>query len=158
MARSDEDTEEEDVVAMRSSALSAQDDALTGRIIGAALRVHKTLGPGLLEGLYQKALGVELNRDGLHVQRERSVPVTYLGEILGEQRLDLVVASKVVVELKAVEQLGQVHRAQLLTYLRVSGLPIGLLINLGSEHIQVKRLLNTHPSGSPCLRRSDTSC
>src|ERR1041385_8122066 len=89
MARSDEDTEEEDVVAMRSSALSAQDDALTGRIIGAALRVHKTLGPGLLEGLYQKALGVELNRDGLHVQRERSVPVTYLGEILGEQRLDL---------------------------------------------------------------------
>lgn len=146
------------MVAMRSSALSPQDDALTERIIGAALRVHKVFGPGLLEGLYQKAIAVELTRAGVHVHRERAITVTYMGEVLGEQRLDLVVAGKVVVELKAVEQLAQVHRAQLLTYLHISGLQIGLLINHGSEHIQVKRLLNTHPGGFPCLRRSDPPC
>ena len=137
------------VVAMRSSTLSAQDDALTEQIIGAAFRVHRILGPGLLEGLYQKALGVELLAAGMSTQSERVINVTYAGVSLGEQRLDLVVGNKVVVELKAVEMLAQVHRAQLLTYLRTSGLPIGLLINLGSEQLQVKRLLNTHTSNSP---------
>ena len=137
------------MVAMRSSALSPQDDALTERIIGAALRVHRALGPGLLEGLYQKALAVELGRAGLLVARERRVVVRYLDESIGEQRLDLVVDDRVIVELKAVETLAQVHRAQLLTYLRISGLPIGLLINHGVEHLQVKRLLNTHKSPSP---------
>lgn len=131
------------MVAMRSSTLTPQEDALTEKIIGAALRVHKALGPGLLEGLYQKALGVELERSGLVCQREVPIPVSYLGVPLGEQRLDLIVANKVIVELKAVESLAQLHRAQLLTYLKMSGVPIGLLMNLGSEQIQVKRLLNT---------------
>ena len=134
------------MVAMRRSALTPQDDALTERIIGAALRVHRTLGPGLLEGLYQKALCVELIRSGLACQREVFIPVSYLGVPLGEQRLDLVVDNRVIVELKAVESLAQVHRAQLLTYLKMSGVAIGLLVNLGSEQLQVKRLLNTPPS------------
>lgn len=138
--------------AMRSSALSPQDDALTESIIGAALRVHKTLGPGLLEGLYQKAIAIELKRAALQVQCEHVIHVSYLGESIGEQRLDLVVGGRVVVELKAVELLVEVHRAQLLTYLRTSGLPIGLLINHGREHIQVKRLLNTPSSSSSCHR------
>jgi GxxExxY protein len=146
------------VVVMRNSTLSPQDDALTGRIIGAAIRVHKVLGPGLLEGLYQKALAVELAKAELVSERELVVPVTYLGVPLGEQRLDLVVNDKVIVELKAVEHLAQVHRAQLLTYLRVSGLTIGLLVNVGSEQIQVKRVLNTHPSSSPCVRLSAPPC
>ncbi|HET7041684.1 MAG TPA: GxxExxY protein [Gemmatimonadales bacterium] len=131
------------VVLMKSSALSPQDDALTERIIGAAFRVHRALGPGLLEGLYQNALGVELGKAGITYRREVTYQVSYLGVVLGESRLDLVVADKVVIELKAIEALAQVHRAQLLTYLKTSGLPIGLLINLGSEQVQVKRLLNT---------------
>lgn len=146
------------MVAMRSSSLTPQDDALTEKIIGSALRVHKALGPGLLEGLYQKALAVELQRERLQVQREQVVPVTYTGVPLGEQRLDLVVAGRVVVELKAVETLAQVHRAQLLTYLRISGLPIGLLINHGTEQIQIKRLLNTHKSSASCVRPSAPPC
>lgn len=146
------------MVAMRSSTLSPQEDALTERIIGAALEVHKVLGPGLLEGLYQKALGVELARAGLPIQLERLVSVTYRGVNLGDQRLDLVVADRVIVELKAVETLAQVHRAQLLTYLRTTGMRIGLLINLGSEQLQVKRLLNTPSSSSPGLRSPVSSC
>ncbi|HVX89048.1 MAG TPA: GxxExxY protein [Gemmatimonadales bacterium] len=128
---------------MRSSTLSAQDDALTEKIIGCAFRVHRALGPGLLEGLYQKAIGIELDQAGISCSREVSIQASYLGQVLGEQRLDLVVANRVVIELKAVEALAQVHRAQLLTYLKMSGLPIGLLMNLGSEQLQVKRLLNT---------------
>ena len=140
------------MVAMRSSALSAADDALTERIIGAAILVHKALGPGLLEGIYQKSLAAELKHQDLPIHRERVFPVYYRGAHIGEQRLDLIVDNKVVLELKAVETLIQVHRAQLLTYLRVSGLPIGLLINFGTEFIQVKRVLNTPNSSSSSFR------
>jgi GxxExxY protein len=132
------------VVAMRSSTLSAEEDALTERIIGAAITVHKQLGPGMLEGLYQKALGVRLEEVGLPYQREVPFTVRYNGRVVGEHRLDLVIERKVVIELKAVEALSQLHKAQLLTYLRTSGLTIGLLINFGTELIQVKRVLNTH--------------
>ncbi|MEP6744073.1 MAG: GxxExxY protein, partial [Gemmatimonadota bacterium] len=80
--------------------------------------------------------------------------VQYHGVSIGEQRLDLIVNGRVILELKAVEALAQVHKAQLLTYLKISGLPIGLLINFGTELIQVKRLLNTPSSSSSSLRRS----
>ncbi|MEO6066763.1 MAG: GxxExxY protein [Gemmatimonadales bacterium] len=139
---------------MRGSALSSVDNALTERIIGAALAVHRTLGPGLLEGIYQKALAAELQQIELAVQRERVFAVQYHGVSIGEQRLDLIVNGRVILELKAVEALAQVHKAQLLTYLKISGLPIGLLINFGTELIQVKRLLNTPSSSSSSLRRS----
>lgn len=140
------------MVAMRSSSLSPQEDALTEKIIGGAMRVHKALGPGLLEGLYQKALAAELRKIDLEIQRERVFPVYYRGVHIGEQRLDLIVDGRVVLELKALEGLAQVHRAQLLTYLRVSGLPIGLLVNFGSEFLQVKRVLNTPMADPSSLR------
>jgi len=150
--RRDDETKEDLVVAMRSSALGATDDALTEKIIGTAITVHKALGPGLLEGIYQKSLAAELRKIDLRLQRERLFPVYYRGARIGEQRLDLIVEDKVVLELKAVEALAQVHRAQLLTYLRVSDLPIGLLINFGSQFIQVKRVLNTPQGSSSSLR------
>lgn len=137
---------------MRNSSLSAIDDALTERVIGAAIAVHKYLGPGLLEGLYQKALAVELGRLGIPHRTESMCSVRYHDVPLGEQRLDLVVDSRVVVEMKALDGLAQVHRAQLLTYLKASGLPIGLLINFGTEHIQVRRVLYTHQSSSSSIR------
>lgn len=140
--------------AMRSSTLSAIDDVLTERIIGAAIAVHKYLGPGLLEGLYQKALAIELGRLDIPHRTESSCSVRYHGVPLGEQRLDLVVDARVVVEMKALDALAQVHRAQLLTYLKASGLPIGLLINFGTEHIQVRRVLCTPQNSSSSLRPS----
>lgn len=150
--RRNDATEEVIVVAMRNSALSAAEDALTEKIIGAALTVHKSLGPGLLEGIYQKGMAAELRRLELRVQQERKYAVHYQGVLIGEHRLDLVIESKVVLELKAVEGLAPVHRAQLLTYLRMSGLPIGLLINFGTTFIQVKRVLNT-PTNDPSSLR-----
>ncbi|MBW8771817.1 MAG: GxxExxY protein [Gemmatimonadetes bacterium] len=129
---------------MRNSALSTADDALTEKIIGAAIAVHKNLGPGLLEGVYQKSLCAELQRTEIPFKKEKVFPVYYRGVHIGEQRLDLVVADRVVLELKAVDGLAMVHRAQLLTYLRISNLTIGLLINFGTEMIQVKRVLNDY--------------
>jgi len=99
------------------------------RIIGCAIGVHRTLGPGLLERLYEEAMLHELASQNLRVARQVAVPVRYKGVDLHGQRLDLVVERAVVVELKAVEAVADVHLAQLLTYLRVADLPLGLLIN-----------------------------
>src|SRR5688572_11027074 len=140
---------------MRSSALTTAQDAFTSRIIGAAIAVHRTLGPGLLESIYQAALGVELERCGLPFDREHRCEVFYHGTPVGEQRLDFVVGNEVVVELKAVETLAFVHRAQVRTYLKATGLPIGLLVNFGAELIQVKRVLNTLNHKTPQLRPSE---
>ncbi len=103
---------------------------LTERVIGAAIRVHKVLGPGLLESAYQGCLAHELRLGGLTVEREREVPVNYKGLMLQPAfRVDLVVEEQVLIEVKAVERIHPIHEAQLLTYLRVGGFKTGLLIN-----------------------------
>ncbi len=102
----------------------------TRRIIGAAIHVHRRLGPGLLESAYRACLAVELQRRGFRVQQEVPIPIVYEGfPVDCSYRLDLLVDGEVVVELKAVEQLNPVHVAQLITYLRLSGHRIGLLMN-----------------------------
>jgi GxxExxY protein len=103
---------------------------LTQRIIGAAIEVHRHLGPGLLESVYETCLAYELERLGLNVERQKALPVVYK-QIHLEQgyRLDLLVDGKVVVELKVVETVTPVHKAQVLSYLKLSGYPIGLLLN-----------------------------
>lgn len=103
---------------------------ITDKIIGAAIEVHRVLGPGLLESAYEECLCHELELRGLAFQRQVQLPVRYKEVLLNcGYRLDLVVAEAVVVELKAVERLEPVHEAQLLTYLRLSQLRVGLLIN-----------------------------
>ena len=103
---------------------------LTGEIIGAAIEVHRALGPGLLESAYQRCLERELGLRGVDFQREKPLPVSYKGIQLDcGYRLDLLVEERVVVELKAVDVVAPVHEAQLLTYLRLSGCKVGLLIN-----------------------------
>jgi GxxExxY protein len=103
---------------------------ITGAIIGAAIEVHKALGPGLLESTYRVCLRHELEQMGLRVASEVAVPVSYKGvELECGYRLDLLVEGEVVVELKSVEELLPVHQAQLITYLRLSGHRVGLLIN-----------------------------
>jgi GxxExxY protein len=106
------------------------EEALTERIIGAAIEVHRALGPGLLESTYQACLAREFLLCGLPFEQERPLPVEYKGVHLDcGYRLDFVVAGKVIVELKAVDGLHPVHEAQLLTYLKLAGCRVGLLIN-----------------------------
>jgi len=102
---------------------------LTERIIGAAIEVHRYLGPGLLESLYEKALCHELERREIKFSSQVSVPVVYKNIVLGEHRLDLLVEDTVIVELKAVERIDPVFNAQLLSYLRLTQKKLGLLIN-----------------------------
>ena len=108
-------------------------DPLTHQIIGCAIEVHRQLGPGLLEGTYERALCIELEAVGLPYVRQVPVPVVYKGQLIGEHRPDLVVSEYVLVEIKSVDTLHSVHRAQTIAYMRVLRLPVGLLMNFNSE-------------------------
>lgn len=119
---------------------------LTGKIIGAAMRVHSALGPGLLESAYEACLVFELHRQGLKVARQVELPVIYENvRIDCGYRIDLLVQDAVILELKAVEKLVPLHHAQLLSYLKLSGKEVGLLINFNVVHLRdgIKRLINT---------------
>ena len=103
---------------------------LTSKIIGAAIEVHKILGPGLLESTYEECLCHELELRGLHFARQRELPIVYKERTLDAgYRLDIVVEGAVVLELKSCDAIEPIHRAQLITYLRLSGLQVGLLLN-----------------------------
>ena len=119
--------------------------ATSHEVIGAAIEVHRLLGPGLLETAYEVALCKELRLRGIAVDRQISVPVHYKGELLDcYMKLDLLVENSIIIEVKAVEKIIPVHRAQLLTYLRLQGLWLGLLINFNVELLRdgVRRVLN----------------
>lgn len=118
-------------------------DELTERILGCAIEVHRVLGPGLLESTYEEALCLELEEAGLRFARQVSVPVLYKTKPIGEYRVDLVVEDKVVVEIKAVTKFDPIFEAQVLTYLRVTGKHVGLLINFHSRLLMqgVKRFV-----------------
>lgn len=128
-------------------------DQVTGSIVDAAMKVHTTLGPGLLESVYEKCLKHELIKRGLRVESQIWVPVIYDGvEIEGGYKIDLLVDGQVIVELKVVEQLLEVHKAQLLSYLKLSHKQVGLLINFNVVHLRngIRRLVNHYqPSASP---------
>jgi GxxExxY protein len=115
---------------------------LTHQTIGCAMVVHWELGPGLPEVTYEEALCIELADSGLPYVRQAPVPVTYKGRLIGEYRPDLVVADHVVVEIKSVERLVGVHQAQVLTYMRLPHLPVGLLLNFYGDVLRtgIKRL------------------
>jgi|SRR5262245_42546298 len=106
---------------------------LTERIIGCAIEVHRQLGPGLLEGTYEAALCIELQTAGLNFVRQPVFPVVYKGQVIGEYRLDLIVEDSVIVEIKSVERFDPIFEAQVLTYLRVTGKKLGLLMNFNSR-------------------------
>lgn len=107
--------------------------ALTGRIIGAFFDVHRELGSGFLESVYETALAIALREAGLAVESQVPVPVAFHGQTVGTFRADLVVAGTVVVEVKAAEMLLRAHEAQLLNYLRATGMEVGLLVNFGTR-------------------------
>ena len=111
------------------SPLTPDQEAMVRDIIGAAIDAHKALGPGFLEGVYDRALPIALLARGLPFERQREIPITFKGEVLCTHRLDLVVANLVVVEIKAVKRIRPIHRAQILSYLKASNYRVGLLMN-----------------------------
>jgi GxxExxY protein len=126
-------------------------DRITRRIIGAAIEVHKTVGPGLLESAYQVCLAFELREQGLKVEEQLPLPVVYKNVKLDcGYRIDLLVENEIVIEIKAIETLAPIHDAQLLSYLRLSGKRVGLLMNF---HVRVlkdglKRIVNEFPDSA----------
>jgi len=118
---------------------------LTGEVIGAAIEVHKTLGPGLLESIYEECLCKELELRSIPYKRQQELPVEYKGFKLNSMyRLDIVVAKELIVELKACDSIQPIHEAQLLTYLKLMGIKVGLLINFNVPVLKdgIKRLVN----------------
>jgi GxxExxY protein len=118
-------------------------DQLTQRIIGCAIDVHQELGPGLLESIYESAMAVELDFQKMSFRQQVIVPIQYRERLIGEHRIDLIVENTVVVELKSVERFDRVFEAQILTYLRLTKLKTGLLINFNSRmlHEGIKRFV-----------------
>jgi GxxExxY protein len=121
------------------------ENEIAKKVLDSAFLVHTTLGPGLLESVYEVVLAHELKKAGLLVERQRPMPITYDGMLFEEgYRADLLVESKVIVELKSVAAISAVHSKQVLTQLRLSGLKLGLLINFGEAHLKdgIKRIIN----------------
>ncbi len=116
---------------------------VTEKIIGCAIEVHRQLGPGLLESIYEAALCIELELAGLKYNRQMIVPVLYKGQRIGEHRLDILVEGRVIVELKSVERMEPLFEAQMLSYLRLTGKKVGLLINFNNRLLKdgVKRYI-----------------
>jgi len=131
-------------------------DGITGAVIDASIKIHRELGPGLLESVYEAVLARDLSRRGFIVERQKTVAFDYDGMHFEEGlRIDLMVNECVVIELKSVERLSPVHGKQLLTYLRLMRLPVGMLINFGAATLKegLQRVVNNlSPSASPRLR------
>jgi GxxExxY protein len=116
-----------------TSDLPFETEQAAERVIGCAIEVHRQLGPGFLEGIYQDALSIELETAGLKFKREVPIILQYRNRPLRPHRLDLVIEGRIIVELKAVEHLDRIHHAQLMSYLRASNIRLGLLFNFNVE-------------------------
>ena len=130
--------------------MEASKDQLTAAVIGAGIEVHRTLGPGLFEAVYDECLAWELGSRGLRVGRQVAVPVVYKEVKLdASYRVDFLVERKLVVEVKAVERILPVHDAQVLTYMRMSGVAVGLLLNFNAAVLKdgIRRFVNTSEGG-----------
>ena len=127
---------------------------LTHKIIGCAMKVHSTLGNGFQEVIYQKALAIEFKKLGLEYKREMEMIIFYEGEDIGKRRVDFFVADCIMVELKALTKLEEVHLAQAMNYCQAYSLPIGLLINFGARSLEFKRVYNlNHPENKEFKRK-----
>jgi GxxExxY protein len=113
---------------------------LTERIIGAAIRIHKELGPGFLETMYEEALAIELATAGISFERQKLLPVFYREHLIGEHRLDLLIEGTIIVELKAISALENVHYAIVRSYLKAANLSDALLLNFANPRLTIKRV------------------
>ena len=125
---------------------------LTGKIIGCAMEVHRYLGNGFQEVIYQRALAIEMNLQKINYSREHEMIISYKGEEIGTRRVDFFVEELIMVEIKAVKELEDVHLAQAINYLEAYGMDIGLLINFGNTSLQFKRVMK--PNKSKSIKKS----
>ena len=132
-------------------------DDLTYRIIGCAMKVHSTLGNGFQEVIYQRALAIEMEKQNLRFQRELEMPLFYEGKGIGSRRVDFLVEETVMVELKALIKLEDVHLAQGLNYLVAYKVDKGLLLNFGAQRLEVKRLRHPKNKLNPVIQQSNSS-
>ncbi len=123
-------------------------DELARAVIGAAIEVHRQLGPGFLEGIYEEALCLELADAGISFERQKEIGVAYKARMVGKHRLDLLVGGQLVVELKTVEELADIHKAQVISYLKTTRLQLGLLINFNVPMLRngIQRVVYTNDS------------
>ena len=117
-------------------------DLLSERIIGAAIQVHRELGPGFLESIYEEALKVELSKSQIKYETQKEIKIKYRDEEVGSHRLDMIVENQIIVELKATKDLVDVHYAQLRSYLKATGFKVGLLLNFAKPTVEIKRIVN----------------
>ena len=115
---------------------------ISEKVIGGVFTVSNTLGAGFLEKVYQNALLIELSNAEVHVEKEKQIQVKYKGQIVGDYFADIIVNGTIILEIKAVQNLNEIHQAQLLNYLKATKFPLGLLINFGTPKVQIKRMLN----------------
>ena len=116
------------------------DKEITEQVIGAAITVHKALGPGFLEAIYEAALAAEFDHLGIRYERQKSIRIEYRGKVIGEHRLDFLVEGRVIVELKSVQNLEDIHFAIVRSYLKATNLQSALLLNFASMPLTVKRV------------------
>ena len=119
-----------------------KDGHITGEVIAAAMEVHSTLHQGFREAIYQRALKYELDNRHIAAETEVNIPILYKGQVMGTRRVDILIEKRICVELKAIVELEDAHLAQALNYLEAFNLEIGLLLNFGSQSLQIKRLHN----------------
>jgi GxxExxY protein len=120
---------------------------LTCAINGAIFEVNKVLGPGFLEKVYEKALLLELRRGGLKAKSQVPIDVIYKGDVVGEYLADILVEDRVIIEIKTVENLDKIHEAQLLNYMKATGIQVGILVNFRHPKAQIKRMVLNLPEG-----------
>ncbi len=119
-----------------------QFEELSKKIIGAAIEVHRELGPGFLENIYEEALKIEFSEHNIDYESQKEIKIKYLGTEIGMHRLDLLVEKKIIIELKAVKEFADIHFAQLRSYLKATGLKTGLLFNFSRPTLEKKRIVN----------------
>jgi len=115
---------------------------LSNKIIGVAIKIHKALGPGFIEKIYEEALAHEFKKEGIKHERQSLVKINYDGIDLGEQKVDFLVENEVILELKSVSEINEIHRAQLISYLKTANKKLGLILNFAKDTLEIKRVVN----------------
>jgi GxxExxY protein len=133
---------EHNIVTLKNKKEKHQFEDLSKRIIRIAIEVHKELGPGFLENIYEEALKVALSEHKFHYDAQKEIKIKYSGVEVGSHRLDLIIENKIIIELKAVKELIDIHFAQLRSYLKATGLKVGLLLNFAKPTLEIKRIVN----------------
>jgi GxxExxY protein len=116
-------------------------NGITEKIIGLAIAVHKKLGPGFIERIYQEALSLELDQSKINYEKEKFITINYKGRNLGEQRIDFLIENSIILEIKAIDKIGPIHIAQVISYLKAMNKKLGLILNFSEVKLGIKRII-----------------